>query len=116
MRVAKNLQRFGAERGQKLQLFIDNYQEIAPLSFGSIFLGCTVVPIAITSSQAECEYFLNITRPEFAVCHIEFYSALKECFTNLKLNAKIFTVEGQIGDSIPLQSLFESVENESSIM
>lgn len=106
VRAAKNLQRLGCDKGKKLFVFIGNVPEIAPLLFGAICLGCTIVSVATVSSQAECEYFFNLTKPEFVICHVEFYSMLRKCFGNLNINAKIITDVGQTGDTITIQSLF----------
>ena len=113
IRVAKNLQRIGCDRGKKILIFIGLIPEIVSITIGAICLGCPLVPMLTESSQAECDYFLNLTKPEFAICHLKFYAMLKKSFTNIKINAKIITIDGQIDDSIPIQSLFESVDNES---
>lgn len=105
--AAKNLRKLGCDKGTKLFVFIGNIPEIAPILFGAICLGCTIVSITIVSSQAECEYFLNLTKPELAICHMKFYSMLRKCFGNLNINAKIITDVEQIEDSIPIQSLFD---------
>lgn len=107
VRAAKNLERLGCVKGKKLFVLIGNVPELAPLLFGAICLGCTIVSIAAVSTQAECEYFLNLTKPEFAVCHVKSYAMLRKCFGNLAIVAKIITVFGQIEDSIPIQSLFD---------
>lgn len=113
VRAAKNLQRFGCVRGQKIFIRIDNVPEIVPIIFGAVCLGCPIVSIIEIASQAECEYFLNITKPKFAICHLISHQMLRECFTNLEINAKIFTADGQADDSIPIQSLFESVDDDN---
>lgn len=114
VRAAKNLQHFGCDRGRKIFIRVDEVSEIVPIIFGAICLGCAVVPIIENASQAECEYFLNITKPEFAFCHLKSHRMLRDCFTNLKINAKIFTVDGQADDSISIQSLFDSVDDETN--
>lgn len=113
MRAANNLQRFGCEKGKKVFVYIGNAVEVAPLVFGAIYLGCPLVPIATNASQVECEHHLNVTRPEFVICHVKCYNMLRKCFKNLKMNAAFFTVGGQTDDSVPIQRLFEQVENES---
>lgn len=65
------------------------------------------------SSQADCEYFLKLTTPQFVICHVKFYSMLRECYKNLMMNATFFTVGGQAGDSVPIERLFEQQDNES---
>lgn len=112
VRAAINMQRFGCERGRKIFLLSDNVADLAPLTFAAICLSCPLVPLVNYSSQKECEYFINITRPEFAICELKYYPLLEKCFANLNINAKIFTIGGQAGDSIPTEILFENVDNE----
>lgn len=100
VRVARNLQRLGCVKGKKLFVFIGNVPEVAQIVFAAICSGCTIVSIATNSSQAECEYFLKLTKPEFVICHTKFHSMLKQCFENLNINAKIITDIGQTEDSV----------------
>lgn len=113
VRAAKNLQRLGCGSGQKLFVFIGNVPEITPISFGAICLGCTIVTLATGASQAECEYFLNITQPKFAICDMKSHRMLKKCFENLKINTKIITDNGHTEDSIPMQSLFDGADSDT---
>lgn len=113
VRAAINLRRFGCERGRKIFLLSDNISDLAPLAFAAICLGCPLVALVTSSSQSECEYFINLTRPEFVICEIGYYTMLKECFANLKIRAKVFTMNGQAEDSISTDILFEYVDNES---
>lgn len=118
VRVAKNLQRFGCDRGKRILIFVGNTSEIVPVIYGALCLGCPLVTIFTSSTQAECEYFLRLTKPEFVICHRNSYEMLKSCFVNLKTNVKFFTADGCDGayaddDPIPIQSLFEEVEDDS---
>lgn len=93
---------------------MDNIPDIAPLTYGVICLGCPVVLPSVNSTRTECDLFLRKMRPDFAICEIEFYQMLKECFRELNINAKIFTTDGQADDSIPIQSLYESINDEDT--
>lgn len=55
---------------------------------------------------------MSITKTEYAICELKYYPMLKECFENLQINAKIFTIDGQADDSITAELLFENVDNE----
>lgn len=112
VRAAMNLQKFGCERGRRIFLFSNNITDLAPLTFAAICLGCPLAPLVTSSSQSECEYFMSITKTEFAICELKFYPMLKRCFANLNINAKIFTIDGQAGDSISAELLFDSMDNE----
>lgn len=41
------------------------------------------------------------------------YVVLQKCFENLKINAKIITDNGQTEHSIPIERLFECVDDET---
>lgn len=114
VRAATNLQQFGCKRGSKIFVFSDNHVDMPPLIFAAICLGCPLVPLMFTLSQSECEYFMNITKPEFAICQVAFYPMLKKCFENLEINATIFTIDGQTDDSISTELLFQNSDNESN--
>lgn len=107
-----NMQKFGCERGRKILLLSATITNVAPLYFGAICLGCPLVAMPISSSEAECEHFMSITKPEFAICQVEFYSMIKRCFAKLKIKAKIFTIDGQAGDSISSENFSEKVDGE----
>lgn len=112
VRAAMNMQKLGCERGRRIFLLSDNISDLAPLTFAAICLSCPLVPQLNYSSQNECEYFINMTRPEFAICELQYYPMVEKCFANLKINAKIFTIGGQIGDSISTDILFDSLNDE----
>lgn len=109
IRAAKNLQRLGCVKGSKIIFFTG---DIVPLQFGAICLGCPLV-LPSKATQADYEYSIKLTEPEYAVCDMECYSAVRESFSKLNMNAKIITVDGQMDDSIPMQSILESADNES---
>lgn len=112
VRAAINMQKLGCERGRRIFLLSDNVSDLAPLTFAAICLSCPLVPLLNYSSQNECEYFINITRPEYAICELKYYPMLEKCFANLNINVKIFTIGGQAGESIPTDILFNSVVDE----
>lgn len=116
VRAAMNLRKFGCEHGRKIFLFSDNITDFAPLAFASICLACPLVCLVTSSSQAECEYFINITRPDFVICEMKHYSMLNKCYANLKIHAEFFTMNGQAGDSISTEILFQHVDNESDFV
>lgn len=113
VRAAINLQKFGCLRGQKIFLLSDNITDLAPLMFAAISLGCPLVPLVTSSSQKECEYFINVTKPDIVICEVKYHQVLKECYANLKMDAKMFTINAQADDSISTDELFENVDNES---
>lgn len=49
-------------------------------------------------------------------CDVENYELLRECLTELKNCAKIFTFGGSNGDSEQIETLFGKIHNESDFM
>lgn len=112
VRTAINLKKFGCKRGRKIFLITDNIANLPPFVFAAFCLGCPLVSLVFNASQEECEYFMSITRPEFAICEPKHHSMLKKCFKNLQIEAKIFTIDGQVDDSISTEHFFEMVDGE----
>lgn len=107
------MQKFGCERGIKIFFLMENTVDLAPLAFAAMSLSCPIVGLSPTSSQDECKYIMNLTKPEFAICELKNYPMLKKCFADLNINGKIFTIDGQADDSISTELLFANVDNES---
>lgn len=112
VRAAINLQKFGCARGRKICLFAENIANLPPFVFAAICLGCPIVSLVSNASQDECEYFMSIAKPEFAICEPKYHSMFKKCFENLQINAKIFTIDGQADDSISTEHFFDYVDGE----
>lgn len=113
VRTAINLQKYGCARGRKIFLLTDNLPNLPPFVIAALCLGCPLVSLVFNASQDECEYFMSITKPEFAICEPKDHSKLKKCFENLKIDAKIFTIDGQVDDSISTEHFFDSVDGEA---
>lgn len=110
--AANNLRKLGFEKGKMIFLLTNNTVDIVPLVFAALCLGCQISSLPTVCSKAEYEYFWSITNPQFIFCDLELQPTLKECRENLKSNADIFTFDGQIDDSIAVDTLFRKTETD----
>lgn len=114
--MAKNLQKFGCQKDDKILYFTTNSAEIAPLVFASLCLGCPIVTYSPYFRKAEVNYQLSFLKPKYVICDIEFYPMLGECFKNLEISAQFFTFDGQMGCSIDIECLFDENDDSSQFM
>lgn len=111
--MAKNLQKFGCQKDDRILYFTTNSAEIAPLVFASLCLGCPIVAFSPYLRTAEVNYQLSFLKPKYVICDIEYYPMLRECFMNMEISAQFFTFDGQMGGSIDIECLFDETDDNS---
>lgn len=79
-------------------------------------IGCLVNTLDPSFKKAEIIHILKLTKPVLMFCDVENYELLRECLTELKNCAKIFTFGGSNGDSEQIETLFGKTHNESDFM
>lgn len=89
---------------------------MAPTVLGSMYLGCTVGAIDDMYKQPNMTNMLKITQPVLMFCHISLYDIVKECLDDIGNTAKIFTFDGQVGDSEPVENLMVENGDETSFL
>ncbi|XP_055309667.1 uncharacterized protein LOC129573305 [Sitodiplosis mosellana] len=107
VRVAKRLRNFEFEKGQVIFFLTNNSADIPVLVFAAMCLGCPVA--SLPSFHSKMEYFqhLSAVKPKYVFCDLEYYAIMKDCISNLKIEAKFFTFGGQIEESVSINNLFE---------
>lgn len=70
-------------------------------------LGCPITGSGKFDTTYEHLYFLNVTKPKYVVCDLEYYDELKACQQSLNHEPTFFTFDGQTGNSLPIEILFE---------
>lgn len=101
------MQNFGCEKGKTIFFLTNNTADSPALVLAFLSLGCQITGLPVCCSKAECKYFLSLTKPQFVFGDVEFYQMLRECMSDLSNNAAIFTFNGQIDASLPVDVLFE---------
>lgn len=107
IRVAKRLRSAGFEKDQVIFFLTNNSEDIAPLVFAAMCLGCPVASLPSFHSKLEYLQHLSAVKPKYVFCDLEYYDMLKDCLCTLKLGAKFFTFGGQIEKSTSISDLFE---------
>lgn len=115
MNVAKNFRYFGCESGHVIFFMTKNTADIAPLLFAALYLGAQVTAVPIFSSRTEYEEFLNLTKPKFLICDLNVCKMSKQCLVKLKIDATLFSFDGQSDDSIAVNILFEKRDADTNI-
>lgn len=104
----KSLRYFGCEKGDLIYFHTKNTADVAPIIFAALYLGVQVTAVPACFSRVEYESFLKLLKPKFLLCDIYLYQQLKQCLEYLNHNAKIFTFDGSIDETIPVNILFEN--------
>lgn len=116
IRTAQNLQNRGYEPKQVFGLMAKNSQHIAPIVFGSISIGCAINTLDPSFKKAELIHMLNTIKPNLMFCDVSVYDLVKECLTELKNDANIFTIGGSKCYGEPVENLFSETNNEDYFM
>lgn len=116
IRAAQNLQARGYNQKHVFGMIAANSHHVAPIFFASISNGCKINPLDPSFGKTEIIHMLGITKPVVMFCDIACYDLLNECLIELKNKAKVFTFGGQIGQSEPVENLFEETHKEHEFM
>lgn len=116
VRATQNLQKRGYTTKQVFGFMACNSHHIAPIVFSSFCLGCPINTIDPSFGKIEIIAMLKITKPILMFCDVECYDVLKECLTELKNEAKIFTFGGTKDGTEPVEHLFEETHDEENFM
>lgn len=116
IRAAQNLLALGYKRGQVFGLIARNSHHVAPIAFASFAIGCPVNSLDPSFGKTELMHMLKITKPVLWLCDMDCYDLLRECLTEMKSSAKIFTFGGKFGQSEPVENLFRETHKECQFM
>lgn len=114
IRVAKNLQKCGCKKGEVIFFLTKNSADIPAIVFAALCLGCPITGSGEYNTTREHLYFLNVVKPKYVFCDVEYYEELNDCHHGLNDKPIFFTFGGQTRDSRSIEVLFE-VDNANSI-
>ena len=106
IRAAQNLRARGYTKNQVVGFIAGNSHHVAPIVFASLYLGCPVNTLDPSFGKNDIKHMLNTTKPSVMFCDVKIYDLLKECLDDLENDAEVFTFDGQIGESKPVENLF----------
>lgn len=93
-----------------------NVAHLAPIVFASLCLGCPINPLDVKMEKSTVLNMLQLTQPRIVFCEIKVYDLIVEVLTDLKIDAKVFTLNGSKGDSVPVDVLFVETGIEENFM
>ncbi|XP_055299806.1 probable 4-coumarate--CoA ligase 1 isoform X2 [Sitodiplosis mosellana] len=116
IRAAQNLQTRGLKPKQVIGLMVDNVPNLSPIVFAAYSTGCPLNALTTSVEKPDVIRMLGITEPSVMICDIKVYDLIKECLTELKNDATIFTFNGTKDSSIAVEHLFEPTGNEENFV
>lgn len=113
IRAAQNLQKRGFALKQVVGIISGNVAALAPIIFASVCLGCPINSMP-TMWKRYIITMLQKTQPKVLFCEVDVYDLIIECLNEVGNTAKVFTFNGQRGDSEPAENLFveTGIEND----
>lgn len=117
IRIAQNLQRRGFNSKCTIATVAGNVPHLAPVVFGNICLGFSVVSM-YTAMEKHCVLrMFKITQPRIIFCEVKVYDLMVECLAEVGIsNVKIFTFDGIKGDSEAVEDLLHATGEESDFV
>ena len=113
VRAAQNLQKRGYNSKEVFTILAKNSHHLAPIVFASLAIGSAVNTLDPQFSKTELLHMLKTTKPALVFCDVESYDLVKECWTDLGNDSKIFTFGGSKDDSEPVEHLFAEIRSKS---
>lgn len=90
--------------------------DVAPIIFASLCLGCPISVIDSSFTKSKVKSIISISKPKIFFCDINVHGLLEASLKDLKITAKIYTFDGQRGDSISIDTLFAETNNETNFL
>lgn len=116
IRAAQSLQKHGYKPKQVIGLMVENVPHLSPIIFAAYSIGCPINALSTSVAKADVMRMYGLTDPSVIICDIKVYDLVKECLTELRKNATIFTFNGTKNDSISVETLFERTDHEESFV
>ncbi|XP_031635434.1 uncharacterized protein LOC116348546 [Contarinia nasturtii] len=112
IRAAQNLQKKGFQYKDVFAFLAVNSDDLCPIVFASFCMGCTINPLHSSLSKEEIAQKLKKTNTKSIFCDVDSYNLFCEALNESQLNVPIFTFDGQISTSEPVESLLIQTGNE----
>lgn len=104
VRAAQNIQKLGCLPTDVVG-FSGIDRNLAPVVCASFCLGCPINTLSPAFGKADMVHNLKITKPKLMFCNVESYEFVSECLNEVGNDARIFTLDGQVGDSNSVEQL-----------
>lgn len=114
--AAQNLREKGFKYKDVFSFMAGNSENLCPIVFASLCMGCPINPLHHTLSKEEISKILKKTKTKAIFCDVESYDLIDEALKESTTNVQIFTFDGQISNTEPVDSLFIQCDNEHDFM
>lgn len=115
IRAAQNLQKMGVQPHQKFCFMTINNENLLPIILASIGLVCPIVPLYPILSTNEIVRILTKVKPSVAFCDANLYGQMKDVFSKLQFNVKVFLLDNVHFDGLQsVVDLFNETGEENS--
>lgn len=89
-----------------------NSKDVAPITFASFFMGCSLNAQSPDFDQIEMIHMLKITQPCLIFCDVDRYDFVVDGLNKVGLKIDIFTFDGHKGESKSVENLFVETSDE----
>ncbi|XP_031624429.1 4-coumarate--CoA ligase-like 7 [Contarinia nasturtii] len=113
VRVAQNLQNRGYKPKQMFGFMVKNSEAVAALMFAAFAMGAIPDMCSVTLGKEDLAPIFERSKPSVIFCDVEFYDLVRESLREAGSNAKIFTLNGEKGDSESVEALFQKTGKET---
>lgn len=110
-RAAKHLQKFQLQKGDVLGFFTSNNSQTTPLLIAATCLGLLIALVPPFLSKNEFIYMLERLKPKIILCDSIGCELVKECLSDLKIEATIFTFDDSVAGTKNIEELFKPIDD-----
>lgn len=116
VRAAQNIRKLGYKQREIIGIVAGNHQDLAPIVYATLCLGCPINSLGPTLSKGEIIHMLKMTKPTLMFCAVETYDLVSDCLLELGNGATIFTFGGQTNNSEAVDDLFAESGSEDDFV
>lgn len=116
MRAAQNIQKLNFKKGDIVAIVAKNFLELTPITVALLSIGLAYNALDPSFTETELTHMLTITKPKLVFSDLQSYDAIAKSLGNVNNEAPIYTFEGQIGKSVPVEKLFAETGREAEFM
>lgn len=96
IRIAQNLTKLGFKQGDVCGFICRNGSDLTPALYGSILIGAPVNPLDVGFRKDDIKHMFRQTEPKLVFCDADVYETTRVALSELKSDAKIFTLREKI--------------------
>lgn len=114
IRTAQHLQKRDIQPRQVLSFMVNHADYLTPIVLAAMCLACPINAMHPLLSKQEISQVLGKTKPTILFCAVDEYKRIDEVLQELKMNVKVFTLDGRIDGLESAEELFMETGTEES--